>query len=53
MINDIVFYSNEFYMELPTYSSGSVSSIVGPYSEEEIEDIFFIRLALPERISIG
>jgi hypothetical protein len=46
MIDDIIFYSNEFFIELPTYSSGSVAFI------EAQTEYFVVRLALPERISI-
>jgi hypothetical protein len=47
MIDDILFYSNEFYLELPTYSSGTINLI------EAQSDYFVLRLALPERISIS
>lgn len=47
MIDDIVFYSNEFFIELPVYSSGTIAFI------EAQTEYYVIRLALPERISIS
>lgn len=47
MINDILYYSNEYYLNLPIYSSGVVSLI------EANTQFFLIRLSLPERINIS
>jgi hypothetical protein len=49
MIDDILFYSNEFYLELPTYSSGTVNSPIEWYGPNG----FQLRLVLPERISVS
>ena len=46
MIDDAIFYSNEFFIELPTYSSGTIAFI------EAQTEYYVIRLALPERVSI-
>jgi hypothetical protein len=46
MVDDIIFHSNYFFIELPIYSSGSIARI------EAQSEYFVIRLALPERISI-
>jgi len=47
MINDMLYYSNEFYLDLPIYSSGVISFI------EANTNFFLVRLSLPERISIS
>ncbi len=47
MVNDIIFHSNYFFIELPIYSSGSITRI------EAQSEYFVIRLALPERISVS
>ena len=49
MVDDIIFHSNYFFLELPSYSSGVITSAL----EWDAPDSFQIRLALPERISIG
>jgi len=47
MVDDIIFNSHYFFINLPTYSSGSIAKI-------EAESTYFVlRLALPERISIS
>lgn len=47
MIDDIIFNSHYFYINLPIYSSGQINKI-------EAESTYFIlRLALPERISVS
>ena len=47
MIDDIIFNSNYFFINLPIYSSGSVAKI------EAQSTYFTLRLALPERISVS
>jgi len=47
MVDDIVFYSNEFYLNLPALESGTIARI------EIATEYFLVRLALPERISIS
>jgi len=47
MVDDIIFYGTEFYINLLTYSSGTISRI------EAQSEYFVLRLALPERISIS
>lgn len=47
MVDDILFYSNEFYLDLPSYSSGNILKI------EAQSEYYVLRLALPPRISIG
>jgi hypothetical protein len=49
MINDILFYGSEFYLELPTYSSGTINAPIEWYGADDFE----LRLALPERISLS
>lgn len=46
MIDDMVFYSNYFFIELPTYSSGTINLI------EAQTTYFVLTLAESERISI-
>ena len=46
MADDIIFYSNYFFVELPTYSSGTINLI------EAQTEYFVITLAESERISI-
>jgi hypothetical protein len=46
MIDDILFYSNEFFVELPTYSSGSIVLI------EAQSEYFEIRIPNKEAVSI-
>lgn len=47
MIDDIVFYSAFFFLELIDYDPGTIALI------EAQTNGFELRLALPERISIG
>jgi hypothetical protein len=47
MLDDIVFYGREFYLDLPIYSSGEIAKIEAQTSN------FELRLALPIRISIS
>jgi hypothetical protein len=47
MVDDIVFYSAFFFLELIDYNPGTVSLI------EAQSNGFELRLALPERISVG
>lgn len=47
MVDDIVFYSNEFYLNLPALESGTIARI------EAQSEYYTLRLALPERISVG
>lgn len=49
MVDDIIFHSNYFFLELPTYSSGTINSPIEWYGVGDFE----LRLALPERISIS
>ena len=47
MVDDILFSSSYFFLNLPEYSSGTINRI-------EAESTYYIlRLALPERISIS
>jgi hypothetical protein len=46
-MDDIVFYSAYFYFEMPVVADGTVSLI------EAQSTYYTLRLALPERISIG
>jgi hypothetical protein len=46
MVNDIIFYSNYFFMDLPTYSSGVIKLI------EAQTEYFEIKIPQPERISV-
>jgi hypothetical protein len=47
MVDDILFNSNYFFFNLPTYSSGTIARI------EAESSYFIVRLALPPRVSIG
>lgn len=47
MVDDIIFYGREFYLDLPLYSSGIITRI------EAQSNNFELRLALPPRISIS
>ena len=46
MVDDIIFSSSYFFLNLPVYSSGVINKI------EAQSEYFSLRLALPERISI-
>jgi hypothetical protein len=46
MVDDIVFYSNYFFIDLPIYSSGSLALI------EAQTEYFVIKIPQPERISV-
>jgi hypothetical protein len=47
MVDDIVFYGQYFFMDLPIFSSGTIVLI------EAQTEYFPLKLALPERISIS
>ena len=47
MVDDIIFYSSEFYLNIPALESGAIARI------EIATEYFLVRLALPERISVG
>ena len=47
MVNDILFEGKYFFLELPTFSAGTIKRI------EAQSGYFVFRLALPERISIS
>ena len=47
MIDDIIFNSSYFFIDLPVYDSGNIARI------EPNTAYFVIRIALPERISLG
>lgn len=47
MVDDILFEGKYFFLELPTFSSGTINRI------EAQSSLFTLRLALPERISIS
>lgn len=47
MVDDILFYCEYVFIELPTFSSGTIVLI------EAQTEYFPLRLALPERISIS
>lgn len=47
MVNDIIFSSKYFFLNLPIYDSGTIAKI------EAESSYFTLRLALPERISIS
>lgn len=46
-MDDIVFYSQYFYLDMPVLEAGTITKI------EAQSTWFVLRLALPERISIG
>jgi hypothetical protein len=46
MIDDIIFHSNYFFLELPTYSSGTIARI------EAQSEYFEIRIPNKEAVSI-
>ena len=47
MVDDIIFSSAYFFLNLPEYSSGTINRI------EAQSAYYTLRLALPERISIS
>jgi hypothetical protein len=47
MIDDIIFNSRFFFIDLPIYDSGTITLI------EAQSNYYVIKLALPERISIS
>jgi hypothetical protein len=46
-MDDIIFYSAYFFIDMPVQASGTISAF------EADSSWFVLRLALPERISIG
>lgn len=50
MIDDIIFHSSYFYLELPLFDSGTIKS---PIEWSGTSEAFAIRLALPERVSVS
>lgn len=49
MVDDIVFNSNEFFIELGLFSSGVVNSTIEWYGPNAFE----LKLKLPERVAIS
>jgi hypothetical protein len=47
MVDDIIFGGSYFFIGLPIYDSGTIARI------EAQSEYYTLRLALPERISVG